>query len=468
MQINMKLKEMALDGARIVLTKCLSLEKGDTLAIFWDEETEETAETFINAAKKLNIYVRERKTSIKEQSKFLKGQDLSFEDSDALNSSRGIITCLSNQARGTSYRLKLLEEGTSKGIRFGHMPGANLDLLAHAAVKLDYDEASKRCDDLALALTVGKKAKLQTYIFSPDGSRQSFELNFDLGGVSRPAITSSGIISPGTWGNIPGGETFIAPKEDTAEGIYVLNGSFTNHIFKDSSYLLLHFLEGNLIKIEGDPEAKKNLEAIFNSRHPEDDHYYSLAELGIGVNKEIVSLMGNALFDEKCAGTAHIAVGDNKRYGGTHQSSIHEDMISRSPSIWIDKKQILSYGEDVFNPKDWRETLKDADISALISSLDEINLVSRTDTIVRKSKVDGLQIQRQVTSGRVCIYTIGDLATSQSLFQIYSLIPTFPQEISVNELIKIVQSQSNISAEDIKAGLIILRRHKVIFIRITD
>ena len=458
----MDIQKLALNGANIVLTKCLSLEEDDKLAIFWDEETEETASVFIKAAQELKISVRERKVSIEEQSQFSRGQDLSFEDSDALNTSRGIITCLSNHSRGTSYRLKLIEEGTSKGIRFGHMPGANLKLLAHAAVKIDYNEASRRCDDLALALTVGEKIKLQTYIFSPDGSRQAFDLEFDLGGINRPAITSSGVISPGTWGNIPGGETFIAPKEDTAEGIYVLNGAFTSYIFEPSTYLLLHFSKGNLEKIEGNPEAKKKLETIFNSRLADDEHYNSLAELGIGVNKEIIELTGNALFDEKCAGTAHIAVGDNRRYGGVHHSSIHEDMISRSPSLWIDGKQILSNGENVFNPKDWRETLKSRSADTL--TLNNEDLISRTEVPVGKSDKGELQVHRQVTAGRVCVYTVGDLKTSQALFQIYSVIPVIPQEINAMELIEQVKSKYKMSVEDINSAVAILEFHKLISI----
>lgn len=461
----MKKFELAIVGAKAVLTNCLSLNDDDILAIFWDETTTDTAKVFIQAAKELQLQVRERKTTLEEQASFSREQDLMSEDYETLLGSRGIITCLSNHARGTSYRLKLLEEGTSKGIRFGHMPGANLDLLSHAAVNIDYNEASLRCNDLALALTVGEKALLQTYVFSPDGSRQSYDLEFDLGGVSRPAITSTGIISPGTWGNIPGGETFIAPIENTAEGIYVLNGAFTNYIFDENSYLLLHFSKGNLIKIDGDPDAKEKLEAIFNSRQLEDEFYSALAELGIGVNVEITKLTGNALFDEKCAGTAHIAVGDNKRYGGYHHSSIHEDMISRDPSIWVDGKPILLNGKNVFDPQHWRETLAETSVSAPI---DETALITRTDIPVKRTNTGELQIHRKVTAGRVCIYTIGEFNTSKTLAQLYFKIPEFPQEISVNDLKDLSQSMFQLSFKDMSAAISILIHHKLISVRNND
>lgn len=458
------LEELALDGAKIVLTKCLSLGKNDTLTIFWDETAEETEKIFAQAARELSIDVREKKTPLEDQSLFSRGDDLSAEDATALRESRGIITCLSTHAKGTSYRLKLLEEGTSIGTRFGHMPGANLDLLAHAAVKIDYNEARKRCDDLAVALTLGEKAVLQTYVFSEDGTPgQPFELSFDLGGVNRSAITSSGIISPGTWGNIPGGETFIAPIENTAEGTFVLNGAFKNHIFAEPSYLLLHFSEGNLKEIEGEPEAKERFEQLLAARQPDDNLFNSLAELGIGVNAEITALTGTALFDEKCAGTAHIAVGDNRRYGGDHHSTIHEDLISRAPSLWIDGKALLTHGENVFDPKDWRENLKDTERYSL--DLEEKNFVSRTDIPFTTSRTGKLRIRRPVAAGRVCIYTVGDDETSPILTQIYSKIPEIPHEVEIESLIKNFQTVSDKSVEEIKAAIFILKRHKLITIR---
>lgn len=455
---NMNLQMPAIKGAKITLTKCLSLEKDDTLAIFWDEDTKDTANVFIKAAKELGIRVNDRETSLGKQSQFKRGQELSVEDSDALVGSRAIITCLSNHSEGTSYRIKLVEEGISKNKRFGHMPGATLELLSHAAVNIDYEEASKLCDDLALALTIGEKVKLQSYV-KIGGATKAFDLEFNLGGVMRSAITSSGIISPGTWGNIPGGETFIAPMEDTAEGTYALNGAFTNHIFDNSSHLLLHFSGGYLKETEGDEVARKKLEAILEKREEDDKYYNALAELGIGVNKEITELTGNALFDEKCAGTAHIAIGDNSRYGGEHHSSVHEDMITRSPSIWIDEKPILSYGKYVFNSDDWRESISD-DYSDS-TSIGKSSIISRTHIASQKSETGELILYRKVTPGRVCIYTVGEPDTSRLLSKIYSNIPILPGKI---EMIRLEQrvSKIGINFDELKSAISILKRHKFV------
>src|SRR6185436_1904735 len=175
------------------------------------------------------------------------------------------------------------------------------------------------------------------------------DLRFQIGGLSRSPITSTGIIPLGTWGNLPGGETFIAPIEDTASGVFVLNGAFKNHVIQTPGHLLLHFEEGRVVKITGTPVEEKAFSEILDyARSCGDANYNSLAELGIGVNPGIKELTGNALFDEKCYGTAHIAIGDNSRYGGRYSSRIHEDLISKGPSVWVDDKPILNCGDNAF------------------------------------------------------------------------------------------------------------------------
>ena len=47
----------------------------------------------------------------------------------------------------------------------------------------------------------------------------------DIGGWDRLPVASDGIIRDGAWGNVPSGETYIAPMEGTAEGQVLINGS---------------------------------------------------------------------------------------------------------------------------------------------------------------------------------------------------------------------------------------------------
>jgi len=136
------------------LSECVDLKQHDVLALFWDETTDETAKVLLHAANLLNLDVRSRFVTLEAQASFSEEVGLSAEDRHALDSARGIITCLSNHVAGTAYRNALLTAGTDGGKRFGHMPGANLKVLAHA-VNINYVEATSRCEALALAWTLG-------------------------------------------------------------------------------------------------------------------------------------------------------------------------------------------------------------------------------------------------------------------------------------------------------------------------
>ncbi len=53
-----------------------------------------------------------------------------------------------------------------------------------------------------------------------------------------------------------------------------------------------------------------------------------IGELGIGCNPGITRAMKNVLFDEKIAGTVHIALGQSyTKVGGLNTSSIHWDIV---------------------------------------------------------------------------------------------------------------------------------------------
>ena len=454
----------ALDGAQKVLAECVDLTQHDVLALFWDETTEETANVFLDAANLLDLDVRRRFVTQDEQASFSEEVGLGAEDRDALDSARGIITCLSNDVAGTAYRAALLKAGTNDGKRFGHMPGANLSVLAHA-VNINYVEATKRCDDLALALTLGEKVRLQTYVFDAEGNRQeSYDLRFDIGGLSRSPITSTGIIPRGTWGNLPGGETFIAPIEDSASGVFVLNGAFKNFVISRPGHLLLHFEAGRMVKVTGTPDEEAAFNKILDfARSRADANYNSLAELGIGVNPGIKELTGNALFDEKCHGTAHIAIGDSTRYGGKHESKIHEDLISHAPSLWIDDEPILDGGENAFDPATWREELKDWVRED--APIDADSVITRTTIHAEKAAVGRLRVRRNVAAGRVCLYSIGEPTTSRTLAEVYLTIPPIGQQIKLQDLYRRSGSDLGLQSNLVDAAIRILLRHGLIEVR---
>ena len=455
-------QDNAKNGARKVLQDCLCLSAGDVVAIFYDETTKDSAELLIDAAKELALAPFLRNISLADQKSFNRTDGLSVEDVDALNEARGIVTCLSSHTSGTSYRAELIKVGTSAGKRLGHMPGIEPRVLS-SAVNIDYDDAISKCDDLATAMSLGNTADLETYVFDKYSNVESSHvLSMELGGLDRSPITSTGIIPLGTWGNLPGGETFIAPIENTASGTFVLNGAFKDHVLKDGRHLILEFRGGKLENIHGSRLGRERLSSLISLHRPDDQNYSALAELGVGVNSGISELTGNALFDEKCAGTAHIALGDNRRYGGSTVATIHEDLITRRPSLTIDAKPILDFGKLVFNPVEWREEISST--KRLESDISKRSQICRTN-FAERSTCGTLQVRRDVASGRVCRYTVGEPRTSSLLADLIELIPPIAEWITVRDVYRLATKNLHLRDSDVGGALAILSKHRLIAVR---
>lgn len=452
-------RDTSREGALKVLSTCLQLGPGDSLALFYDESTEFTAEFLIDAAAELGLDKRLRRVPLAEQAAFRPEASLSIEDREALEHVRGVITLLSSSPEGTEYRKRLVQVGADGGRRMGHMPGADETVLAHA-LNIDYALARSRADDLALAMTLGEQAVLRSFVSTPSGDIiAQHDLRIPLGGLSRSPITSTGIIPLGTWGNLPGGETFIAPLEDSAEGVFVLNGAFKKFVFDDGDHLLLSLARGRLTAIEGSEPASARLEQILElARRRGDENYGCLAELGVGLNPGIAALTGNALFDEKCYGTAHIALGDSTRYGGTCESIIHEDLVTRAPSLWIDGAPILLSGEFAFEASRWRE---DIDSIRPDDALGQPGLEVSRSEISADPSPDALKVRRQVTAGRVCEYTVGSKSSSPLLARVYAKIPRLPLRISTHTLADGLAMPRPL----LDAVISCLRRHGLVTIR---
>ena len=357
------IESQAMEGAERILRECLGLDRGDVLTLFWDETTAAPARLIGDAARRLGIVARKQRLSFNDQRGFDRRIGLTDRDCEALETSRGVLTCLSNNSAFTGYRGALVSAGTTSGVRFGHMPGIDMWVLA-SAVNIDYAAAEQRCDDLALALSVGQRARFESYA-NGNGDSGAERLEFDLGGLTRSPISSTGRIPMGTWGNIPGGETFIAPIEDSADGVFVLNGSFKGHVLQPAIALRLHFRKGRLTGCRRSRLRAHDFDALLEPGRRRNDPFFDcLAELGIGVNPGIPELTGNALFDEKCDGTVHIAVGDSVRYGGRQASMLHEDLVTRGRHSGSTSGRCWITGRNVFDPAVWRERLETTEVAS--------------------------------------------------------------------------------------------------------
>ena len=412
--IHSSLDSEVLHGARSILVANLHLEPSDILVLFYDETTDEVAQAINCAATELNIVSIVHRIEVAEQIRRGSYVPQSAADEEDLACARAILICISDSASNGPFRHSLLDTVIGAGKRVGHMPGVTIDVVAQSK-QINSAQMEQRCEELALALLVGRKARIDTYSVGRTGECSLF---CELGEFARPSITSSGLIHAGTWGNIPGGESFISPLEGTANGVYLLNGSFTGTVIPSDQELCLVFDKGSLIEVRGNDSLRNSFLALLSEcRQGLGSSKLQLAELGIGVNESIRSLTGHSLSDEKCAGTVHIAVGDNESYGGKIEAEFHEDFVTKGASVWIDDKAVINRGRYVLRQSDWYEQL--------ITSVTERNEAGnlrcqrKLGRAAEKSPDGELVVDRRVGAEKRCRYRISDSTTNKLLWKIY-------------------------------------------------
>ena len=123
--------------------------------------------------------------------------------------------------------------------------------------------------------------------------------------------------------NMPGGEFFFSPVEDSAEGEIVFDEFPAVYNGREVAGIALRF-EGGLVV---EASAASNEEFLLEMLDA-DEGARRLGELGIGCNPGITRYMKNTLFDEKIDGTVHLALGNGlPEVGGTNVSQLHWDIV---------------------------------------------------------------------------------------------------------------------------------------------
>ena len=143
--------------------------------------------------------------------------------------------------------------------------------------------------------------------------------------------------------NMPGGEVYTAPIDDSAEGYIsfefpaVFAGQFVEGI-------KLRFSRGEVLEAKAD----KN-ENLLHELIEMDDGAKRIGEFGVGTNFGISRYCYDLLFDEKIGGTAHIALG--RAYpecGGINKSAFHWDLIKDLRSqgaLYLDGEKMIEKGK---------------------------------------------------------------------------------------------------------------------------
>jgi len=149
------------------------------------------------------------------------------------------------------------------------------------------------------------------------------DLKFSIKGINS-------IPCCGTY-NVPDGECFTAPVRDSVNGAVFFN-SPTIYDSKPFDHMYLEFENGKIVNAEGADDAQtKNLNEILDR----DEGARYVGEFALGFNPYITTPQRSILFDEKIAGSFHMAMGrcyDEASNGNDSQN--HWDMIQIQRPDW--------------------------------------------------------------------------------------------------------------------------------------
>jgi len=142
--------------------------------------------------------------------------------------------------------------------------------------------------------------------------------------------------------NMPSGEVFTGPVEDSATG--KLRSGFP--VCRDGRELVgiaLEFRQGQVVTAQAD-QGEDYLLAMLEL----DPGARRLGELGLGLNPGIDRFTGSILYDEKIGGTVHLALGQSyPETGGVNRSALHWDLIVDTRSagrITADGQTVMENG----------------------------------------------------------------------------------------------------------------------------
>ena len=228
----------------------------------------------------------------------------------------------------TTYR-KILTEHF--GTRYASMPLFEPEMLL-GPMDVDWEYVSKLSEDIAEVLSEGEYVEVE----SPYGTKLELSIN------ERKGIADTGLLTEkGSYGNLPAGEAFIAPQEESAYGKLVILYAPNRRLERE---ITLVFKDGYVDRIEGFEDYRYELENVFE-KYP---NARFIAEFGVGTNPK-ARRPDNILEAEKIMGTIHIAIGDNHTFGGKNKVPFHTDYVVFEPTVVVGgrgwRKKLLEKGK---------------------------------------------------------------------------------------------------------------------------
>lgn len=317
------MKLTRLDSAsEIAIKECMAVKKNEKILVITDEIKREIGYSlYLNS-----IRLGYKALFIEMKSGKINGEEPSDEIAHLMKRFDVVFIPTSKSLTHTDAR----RNASKLGVRIATFPGITKEVMIRG-MNADYKKISRLSIKLKKLLETGKEIR----VIAPAGTDISFSIK------GRTTYASKGLFhKKGESGNLPTGESFLAPVEGTSNGVFVVDGSMAGLGLIKETNIKIEVNKGFATRITGGSAAsklKKMLDSVGKNAR-------NIAEFGIGTNDQ-AKLSGILLEDEKVMGTVHIALGNNVSMGGKVNVPIHLDGVIKEPTVYMDGIEIMKGGK---------------------------------------------------------------------------------------------------------------------------
>ena len=316
----------AWEASKNALENVLEASSSERILIICDEEKAEVGEAFANGALALGLDTR---LIILEKPKEPR-TEIPAKLQESLTQKPDIyINLLRGNREETPFRIKLIKTETQDHkARLGHCPGVTADMLTEGALALTPEEhkgiqgnAERLIRALERTVTVG--------ILNPAGTKLT------LSAKNRKFVTDTKLDRKTMkWMNLPTGEVYVAPVEDSLNGKLVCDMAIGG-IGKVRKPVVVTAEKGRVETVfSEDKEHLRRVEETFQT----DDWSDVVGEFAFGINPK-ARFVQEFLEAEKILGTVHVAFGNNTDMpGGKNPSKNHMDLLISNPTVTVTKE----------------------------------------------------------------------------------------------------------------------------------
>jgi len=322
-------------AAKMLVEKCAGIKKGDQVLILTDfEYPQSIPKAIFNAAFAAGGEAVVFTMGPRESSGISMVGELPKTLGPSILASDVFFVCTTKRPPPGSTLRQLRDEMLKKG-------GKTLNLYLFTeemfmrSILIDYDTMVQRVKRLAKMLPEAETAVMK----APNGS----EISYALKG-RRVYAATDGVAEPGESEGYPAGYVDISPKEGSANGTIVFDGTLA-YTYAPIPEAIGNILEpivckvknGKVIEIKGGGQAKE----LERRMKEADENASNFGETAIGFNPGALPNTGVMLENERSEGVLMVGLGRNTHVLGNVESNFHFDATLLNGSLILDDKTVI-------------------------------------------------------------------------------------------------------------------------------